>query len=175
MLVDVVGSNRLGVRLSPTFKEHIQYFDVSDSNPEELYEIAVDGLNSFPLAYLLLTEPRAGGLALHPNNEKAFSSPLSSARFRKIYKGTLMAAGGFTPHSAARAIGDGHYDLIAFGRWFLANPDLPDRIKRNSPLNVYDREMFYSNGEEGYTDYPNEDGTIGLIGKYALMDQGELI
>ena len=137
-VLDVVGSDRLGVRLSPTFEEHIQYFDVSDSDPEKLYETAIQGLNSFPLAYLLLTEPRAGGLSSPANNEPAFSAPLSSARFRSVYHGTLIAAGGFTPYSAARAIKDGTYDLIAFGRWFLSNPDLPERIRLNSPLNVYE-------------------------------------
>ena len=127
-LVNAVGPGRVGVRLSPTFKEHIQYFDVSDSNPEALYSTAIDGLNDFPLAYLLLTEPRAGGLSSSPKSDPAFSAPLSSARFRGIYRGTLMAAGGFTPKMAARAVEEGHYDLIAFGRWFLSNPDLPERI-----------------------------------------------
>ncbi len=173
-LVDTVGPGRVGVRLSPTFKEHIQYFDVSDSDPEALYAAAVQGLNSFPLAYLLLTEPRAGGLSSPAQDEPAFAAPLSSARFRELYQGTLIAAGGFTPQSAARAIEDGHYDLIAFGRWFLANPDLPERIRRGSPLNVYDREKFYSTGAAGYTDYPDEDGTMGAAGKYPLMEQGDI-
>ena len=164
----------LGVRLSPTFKEHIQYFDVSDSNPEAIYGAAIQGLNDFPLAYLLLTEPRAGGLSAPAQDDPAFSTPLSSARFRKLYHGTLMAAGGFTPKTAARAIKDGHYDLIAFGRWFLSNPDLPERIRRGSPLNVYDREKFYTNGAAGYTDYPDEDGSVGVVGKYALMEQGDI-
>ena len=173
-LVDVVGPGRVGVRLSPTFEEHIQYFDVSDSDAGMLYTTAVNGLNSFPLAYLLLTEPRAGGLAFAAQDEPGFVAPLSSARFRKLYQGTLIAAGAFTPQSAARAVEDGHYDLIAFGRWFLANPDLPDRIRRGSPLNVYDRERFYSGGTAGYTDYPDEDGTIGETGKYPLMEQRDI-
>ena len=134
----------------------------------------MEGLNSFPLAYLLLTEPRAGGLSSPAHNDPAFTSPLSSARFRKFYNGTLMAAGGFTPHSATKAIENGHYDLIAFGRWFLSNPDLPERIKKSSPLNIYDREKFYSSGAEGYTDYPDEKGIIGVKGKYTLIDQEEL-
>lgn len=173
-LVDVAGPGRVGVRLSPTFREHIQYFDVSDSNPEAVYGAAVEGLNHFPLAYLLLTEPRAGGLSAPPQQDPAFSQPLSSARFRKLYHGTLMAAGGFTPHSAARAIEGGHYDLIAFGRWYLANPDLPVRIRRGSALNVYDRDTFYSNGAEGYTDYPDESSRIGVTGKYPLMEQKDI-
>ena len=173
-LVDVVGENRVGVRLSPTFKEHIQYFDVHDSNTESLYDFAIRELNEFPLAYLLLTEPRAGGLSASAENDQSFSKPLSSARFRKIYNGTLIGAGGFTPISAAKAIDDGHYDLIAFGRWFLSNPDLPNRIIKGLPLNVYDREKFYSSGPTGYVDYPNEDGTMGLKAKYPLIQQEKI-
>ena len=56
----------------------------------------------------------------------------------------------------------------------MANPDLPDRIRRGSPLNVYDREKFYSSGVSGYTDYPDEDGTMGVTGKYPLMEQGDI-
>ena len=170
-VLDVVGSDRLGVRLSPTFENHIQYFDVSDSDPEKLYETAIWGLNSFPLAYLLLTEPRAGGLSSPASNDPAFSASLSSARFRSVYKGTLIAAGGFTPFGAASAIDDGTYDLIAFGRWFLSNPDLPERIRLGAPLNVYDGEQFYSNGASGYTDYPTLDDDMGLFGKYAVIEQ----
>ena len=173
-LVDVVGPGRVGVRLSPTFPGQIQYFEVSDSNPEATYGAAVDGLNGFPLAYLLLTEPRAGGLATPAQNDPAFAAPLSSVQFRKLFKGALMAAGGFTPQTATHAVEKGHYDLIAFGRWFLANPDLPERIRRGSPLNVYDRDKFYSNGTTGYTDYPDEAGTTGISGKYTLMEQGNI-
>ncbi len=173
-LVDTVGLDRIAVRLSPTFKEHIRYFGVSDSNPEALYSTAIEGLNDFPLAYLLLTEPRASGLSAPAENDPAHSEPLSSVRFRKIYKGTLIAAGGFTPQTAARAIEEGHYDLIAFGRWFLSNPDLPERIRQGSPLNVYDRDKFYTNGADGYTDYPNEGGTIGVAGKYPVMEQHKI-
>ena len=68
-LIESVGEGRVGVRLSPTFREHIQYFDVSDSNPEALYSAAIKGLNEFPLAYLLLTEPRAGGLSASAEND----------------------------------------------------------------------------------------------------------
>ena len=173
-LVNAAGPGRVGVRLSPTFQEHIQYFDVSDSDPEATYGAAIQGLNDFPLAYLLLTEPRAGGLSASAQDDPAFSTPLSSARFRKLYHGTLMAAGGFTPETAAKAVEDRQYDLIAFGRWFLSNPDLPSRIQRGSPLNVYDREKFYTNGAEGYTDYPDEAGAMGVSGKYAMMEQGEI-
>jgi len=75
---------------------------------------------------------------------------------------------------SARAIEDGHYDLITFGRWFLASPDHPDRIRRGSSLNIYDREKFYGGAAAGYTDYPNEDDTLGVKGKYALIEQADI-
>ncbi len=170
-LVDVAGPDRVGVRLSPTFKEHIQYFGVSDSDPAAIYGAAIEGLNNYPLAYLLLTEPRAGGLSEPAESDPAFSTPLSSARFRQLYRGTLIAAGGFTPFTAAQAIKDNCYDLVAFGRWYLSNPDLPERIRQGTSLNIYDRETFYTNGAVGYTDYPNMDVTIGVAGRYSLMEQ----
>lgn len=101
---------------------------------------AVQGLNKFDLAYLLLTEPRWSGKADHDvSNDTGFSKPLSNHKYRQIFTGTLMAAGGFTPFTAAAAIRDGTYDLVAFGRWFLSNPDLPERIRTGSSLNIYDR------------------------------------
>jgi len=111
--------------------------------------------------------------------DKGFTQPLSNQKYRDMYHGTLMAAGGFTPASAAAAVAEGHYDLIAFGRWFISNPDLPDRIKSGAPFNVYDRDGFYQatidgGGAEGYTDYPNVEQTMGVEGKYALMEQDEI-
>ena len=77
-------------------------------------------------------------------NDKGFSQPLSNHKYREFYHGTLMAAGGFTPASAAAAIADGHYDLIGFGRWFISNPDLVARFRSGGPLNVYNRDTFYT-------------------------------
>ena len=173
-----LGPGRLGVRLSPTSvdpmtgKLHQIYFGAFSSDAEELYEHAVAGLNDFPLAYLMLTEPRVGGLSLPPEAAAAPAQPLRNGRFREIYLGTLIGAGGFTPRNAAAAVADGIYDFIAFGRWFLANPDLPDRLREGSALNVYDRATFYGSGSKGYTDYPRtvEIGHPGF-GKYPLIEQ----
>jgi N-ethylmaleimide reductase len=73
---------------------------------------------------------------------------------RKIFTGKIIAAGGFEPDSAEAIVESGDADLVAFGRLFLANPDLPERIRRGSPLNKYDRTTFYTFGAEGYIDYP---------------------
>ena len=63
---------------------------------------------------------------------------------------------------------------MAFGRWFIANPDLPARIQNGAALNIYDRSTFYGGDEAGYTDYPNLAGTVGEPGKYDLMEQAEV-
>ena len=185
-LTETVGNGRLGVRLSPTTidpntgRQNQTYFAASCSNPDETYHYAVNAMNQFDLAYLLLTEPRwSPARDGDPSKDVGFTQPLSNKKYRDLYKGTLMAAGGFTPASAAKAIEDGDYDLVAFGRWFISNPDLPERIRTGAKLNVYNRKTFYTetiNGgnAEGYTDYPSLDGTIGVPGKYELMDQSKI-
>jgi len=111
--------------------------------------------------------------------DTGFSMPLSHGKYRKLYTGTLMGAGGFTPANAEKALADGAYDLVAFGRWFISNPYLPERIAKGSPLNVYDRSTFYidtfnGGNHEGYTDYPDLAGTVGVQGKYKLMEQHQI-
>ena len=185
-IVPVVGAGRLAVRLSPTTidprtgRQNQLYFATTCSDPDEVYAHAVRGLNRFPLAYLLLTEPRWSGRNDHDvASDKGFTQPLTNTKYRALYSGTLMGAGGFTPSAAARAVAAGHYDLIAFGRWFISNPDLPERIRRGSDLNVYDRDTFYTatiegGGGDGYIDYPNIDGTVGTLEKYSIMQQSDI-
>src|SRR6201999_938240 len=74
---------------------------------------------------------------------------------RQKYNGTLMVAGGFDHASAERWLREGRADLIAFGRKFLANPDLPERLRVDAPLNADDPTTYYGGGEKGYTDYPS--------------------
>ncbi len=159
-LIDLLGANRLGVRLSPITLDPITemstqtYFGVTDSNPNALYSYLIKKLDSYQFAYLLLTEPRVGGLSLSPDKETAYQHPLRNLHYRQLYSGTMIGAGGFTPITAAQTIEQNAYDLIAFGRWFLANPDLPERIKQEHDLNIYDRTTFYGGDAKGYTDYP---------------------
>jgi N-ethylmaleimide reductase len=80
--------------------------------------------------------------------------PVAAAQLRKIFKGKIIAAGGFDPDGAKAIVERGDADLVAFGRHFLANPDLPKRIKLGLPLNAYDRATFYTFDSHGYTDYP---------------------
>ena len=167
----VVGPGRLGVRLSPVGRDpesgaySQRYFDCIDTEPEPLYAAAIAGLDTYPLAYLCLTEPRSGAVSCGSTGPTAADdltafAPLMAARYRRLYRGTLIGAGSFTPQTAAEAIANGHYDMIAFGRWFISNPDLPIKIQRGAPLNVYDTTTFYEGGLRGYIDYNTLDNSI---------------
>ena len=80
--------------------------------------------------------------------------PVAAEQLRKVFKGNILVAGGFDADSAEEIVAKGIADLVVFGRSFLANPDLPKRIKRGLPLNAYDRATFYNHDALGYTDYP---------------------
>jgi len=180
-LVAELGPDRVGVRLSPTSidpatgKLYQMYFGAISSDAEALYAHAVSGLNNFPLAYLMLTEPRVGALSVDPEDDPSTKHPLRNAGFRALYNGTLIGAGGFTPRSAKDAVERGFYDMIAFGRWFLSTPDLPERLRTGAPLNKYDRTTFYGGGAQGYTDYPElaSVGNLQFVG-YDLMAQSDI-
>jgi N-ethylmaleimide reductase len=180
-LVGEIGPRRVAVRLSPTAvdpatgKLHQTYFGAISSDPETLYDHAVAGLNAFSLAYLLLTEPRVGALSVDAQADRSNTYPMRNTRFRNLYRGTLIGAGGFTPRSADAAVARGNYDLIAFGRWFLANPDLPARLREGTALNVYDRKTFYGGGAEGYTDYPNRHQLVDQRARtYSLIEPSRI-
>jgi len=143
-----VGKDRLGVRLSPFGR----YGGIHDSNPLHLYRIVIEALDSREIAYLHLIEGRGSEIGLADAlNEEA----LNNARlFRSDFSGPLISAGAYTPSSANRVVAEGEADAIAFGRFFIANPDLARRLLEDTPLNLYDRSTFYGGGEHGYTDYP---------------------
>src|SRR5580704_7139942 len=84
-------------------------------------------------------------------------APIAAQHLRQKFSRTLIAAGGFTGESAAAIVAAGDADLVAFGRHFIANPDLPERLRRNLPLNRYDRSTFYGGDGRGYIDYPAAD------------------
>lgn len=160
-LIDVMGAGRVGVRLSPYLNDpetgtpSATYFGAESDDADAIYSHAVRGLNDFDLAYLLLTEPRVGSMASDPESDQGYHHPLALRHYRTLYNGMLMGAGGFTPLTATTAIEQNAYDLIAFGRWFISNPDLPDRIRHGHDLTIYDRATFYSGSSAGYTDYPD--------------------
>lgn len=147
----VWGSDRVGVRLSPFGIAN----DSGEDDPLRLYGHVIRELDRLHLAYLHLIEPRASGAGQAEVNHK--NVPSAIELFRPAWSGTLIAAGNFRPETAEAALAAGHADAIAFGRLFIANPDLPERIRLGVPLNPYHRPTFYGGGAEGYTDYPTLD------------------
>jgi len=147
-VIKVWGHNRVGVRLSP----YGTFNDVCDSNPVALFTYVLKNLSLRKIAFVDLIEPRsssAGG-----DDSLNDNSPITSELFRKHFNGILISAGGYNPESAVATIKNNHADAIAFGRFFISNPDLVRRIKENKELNKYDRSTFYGGTEKGYTDYP---------------------
>lgn len=142
-----VGANRLGVRIAP----YGRLFDMSPYADEEATWIALaNEFQNRPLAYVHLSDQLTLGAEQMPEG--------FAERFRKAYRRTLIAAGGFTLESGEIALEAGELDLIAFGRPFIANPDLVERMINGWPLAIPDRDTFYGNiGSVGYTDYPTYD------------------
>jgi N-ethylmaleimide reductase len=125
---------------------------VSDTDPHATYGYVAKRLNDYDLAYLHVIEPRIRG---NEDNANFKESDVSSKDLRRIFKGTIVAAGGFTRESAEELISAGQGDLVAFGRMFVSNPDLPERLRTGAPLSGYDRSTFYGGDARGYTDYPS--------------------
>ncbi|MEI2385018.1 alkene reductase [Breoghania sp. JC706] len=142
-VVGVLGAGRVGIRLSPFANAN----GVSDSNPQALFEHVIDRLNGFGLAYLHMVEGQTGGPRELPEGA-------SIAALRKRFDGTYIANNGYTREMAIDAVETGKADMIAFGRPFIANPDLVTRLEKNAPLNEPDKNTFYGGGAKGYTDYP---------------------
>jgi len=146
-LVSVWGADRVGVRISPSGK----WGSISDSKPEATFGYVAEKLNAFGLAYLHIIEPRVMGVETLDENQ----APVASVFLRKIFKGPIIAAGGFDRDGAEAIIKKGDADLVAFGRLFASNPDLPERLQRKLPLAGYDRSAFWGGTELGYIDYPS--------------------
>jgi N-ethylmaleimide reductase len=154
-IVSVWGGDRVAVRIGPSGS----FNSMSDSNPQALFDYLTGELNRFGLAYLHILEPRVKGNVVIAEGQE----PVAAARLRKIFTGKIVAAGGFEPDTAEAVVEKGDADLVAFGRHFIANPDLPKRIELGLPLNPYDRDTFYTFDAQGYIDYPSytESAAIG--------------
>lgn len=139
---------KVGVRLSPFSTAH----DCLDSDPAALHSHVVARLASRDLAYLHFYEPRAGGAGRADNVTAGV--PFVSEMMRTLYPNPIIAAGGFNADTAATAVARGTIDAVAFGRHFVSNPDLPERIRTAQALTPYDRSTFYAGGAKGYIDYP---------------------
>lgn len=144
-VIEVAGRDRTAVRLSPNGE--IQ--GVNDSQPHETFPAAARALAELGIVFLELREPPPDS-----NFGKADTSPVAPD-IRAVFPGVLVLNSDFTGERAQRAIANGEADAITFGRSFIANPDLPHRLREGLPVNQPDFATFYTQGEKGYTDYPS--------------------
>ena len=161
----VWGGDRVGVRLSPlgTFN------DIGNSDPEATFGAIAEQLSGQDLAYLHLVNPATADLdeGREPNSRALAILDLMRAK----YRGTLMLAGGFDRDRSEAWLQEGSADIIAFGRKFLANPDLPRRLRDRTSLNADDTSTYYGGGAKGYTDYPTLEQESGEAPKPCVDDR----
>jgi N-ethylmaleimide reductase len=141
-VVEEIGAERTGIRISPVTPAN----DVSDSDPQALFNYVVEKLNDIGLLFIHVIEGATGGA-------RDFL-PFDYAALRQRFRGTYIANNGYTLELAQEAVASGRADLIAFGKLFIANPDLVERLRANAGLNDPDKATFYGGTEKGYTDYP---------------------
>jgi len=147
-VVEEVGGGRVGLRLSPVTPAN----DIADEQPQALFEHVVRELAPLGLAYLHLIEGATGG------PREVEGRPFDYEALRRAWreagaKGAWMVNNGYDKALAERALEHGA-DLVAFGKAYISNPDLVERLRANAPLNAWDSKTFYGGGEKGYTDYP---------------------
>ena len=142
-VASAIGGSRTGLRLSPVTPSNDAG---ADSAPQALMEHAVRQLAPLRLAYLHLIEGQTGGAR--------DIAPFDYAALRALFAGAWMVNNGYTGAMAQDVVASGAADLVAFGKAFIANPDLGLRLQAGVTLNVSDNSTFYGGGAEGYTDYP---------------------
>ena len=143
-VLEVWESGQLGVRISPTGG----FNDMSDENPIETFTVAVTRLNGYELGYLHVVETAQ-------NSKGSSAEDLAmSAHLRTLWKGLYVVNGGYDGRRGEEALRSGHADAVAYGRTFLANPDLPWRLQIGAALNEPDPKTFYGGGAAGYINYP---------------------
>ena len=136
-----IGADKTGLRLSPS----VPNGGVKDSDPVALFTHLGTKLNAYDLAFVHIHEGLRDGKK---------PEPWASDKFREVYKGKLILNGNYDQAAAETALKDNAADAIAFGKAFIANPDLVTRFKKNAELNKPHPESFYAGGAEGYIDYP---------------------
>jgi N-ethylmaleimide reductase len=141
-MVDAIGAERVGVRLAPFTSLN----GTVDATPIETYTAAAVLLNTYKIAYLHIAEVDWDDA---PDTPQAFKHAV-----REAYQGVLIYAGRYHAEKAEKAITEGVADMIAFGRSFVANPDLPNRIKEGYPLASPDPDTLFGGAQKGLTDYP---------------------
>lgn len=147
-----VGAGRTGIRLSPVTPAN----DSSDPDPQPLFDYVASGLGARGLAYVHVIEGATGGARDFRQGE----APFDYAAFKSAYrdaggKGAWLVNNGYDKELAERAVAEGRADLVAFGKLFIANPDLVRRLRENVELAPPDKTTFYGGGAKGYVDYPS--------------------
>lgn len=145
---EAVGSSRVGVRLTPMGR----FMGMGDETPMVTFGHIAEALNRRGLAYLHLVEPSVVGTAVDQQTDPRWDEIM--VLLRSTFKGTVIVAGNYDLQKAEAAIAEGRADMVAFGRPFIANPDLPRRLKISAPLNEPDVSTFFGGGPQGYVDYP---------------------
>ncbi len=149
-VVAEIGAGRTAIRISPVTPAN----DISDPNPQPLFEHVVAGLPD-DLAYIHVIEGATGGDRNYLQGDVPFDYAALKAAYRnKGGKAAWMVNNGYDRDLALKAVESGYADLVAFGKLFIANPDLVERLRENTPLNAPDQATFYGGGAKGYTDYP---------------------
>ncbi len=147
-VTDAIGGGRTAIRLSPVMPGN----DMIDSNPQPLFEYVVRQLAPLNLAYIHIIEGATGGP--RQIDDRPFDYAALKAAYRSAGgKGAWMVNNGYDRPLAEQAVAEGA-DLVAFGKPYIANPDLVERLRLSAPLNTPDRTTFYGGREKGYIDYP---------------------
>ncbi len=144
-LCEVLPPERIGVRLTPIGGPG----GSRDSDPVTLYTAAAKAISGKGLAYLHVVRTNS-----HTGDDSQQVSEAAIKSMRDVFDSAFIINGGFTPEEATEWIDAGHADAVAFGRLFIANPDLVERIGQDADLNEPDQDTFYGGGAEGYVDYP---------------------
>lgn len=159
--LEVLGADRVGVRLSP----HFRMDGSADSNPPETYRYVAEKLNERGIAFIHLTEGlerdanpfeeqylrmQKSGNAHGPSGDEPFLAPM----VREVFDGALILNGGYNPETATMMVEEGRADAVSFGRMFISNPDLPERIRVGATLTQPDPSTYFAGGPKGYIDYP---------------------
>ncbi len=149
-VVAEIGAGRTAIRISPVTPAN----DISDPNPQPLFEHVVAGLPD-DIAYIHVIEGATGGDRNYLQGDVPFDYAALKAAYRnKGGKAAWMVNNGYDRELALKAVESGYADLVAFGKLFIANPDLVERLREDTPLNAPDQATFYGGGAKGYTDYP---------------------
>jgi N-ethylmaleimide reductase len=142
-IIGVWGPERTAVRLSPIGHA----YEAWDSNPEPLFTHVVERLNDLKVGWMDMVEGDTG-------NSRTAEPSFDLQKLRRLFKGVTIANNMYDRDLALAARANDTADMVAFGRPFIGNPDLVERLRRDAPLNVADPRGYYGGGARGYTDFP---------------------